>query len=142
MQLPDGRIGVDTALFIYFIEQHAEYHGRVRRLFEAASTGDRELVTSAMTLLELLVVPYRTGNLTLAERYEAVLSRSRGLLMVDIDRHVLRAAAQIRAVYGTRPPDAIQLASAALHRCSAFITNDRRLPDAGIQVIQLEDLDE
>lgn len=142
MQLPDGRIGVDTALFIYFIEQHTEYHGRVRRLFETAAAGNRELVTSAVTLLELLVVPYRVGNLALAERYEAVLSRSRGLLMVEIDRDVLRAAAQICALYGTRPPDAIQLASAALHRCSAFITNDRRLPDAGIRVIQLEDLDE
>lgn len=142
MQLPDGRIGVDTALFIYFIEQHAEYHGRVRRLFEAATAGERELVTSAVTLLEVLIIPYRVGNLALAERYEAVLSRSRGLLMVDIDRDVLRAAAQIRAVYGTRPPDAIQLASATLHRCSSFVTNDRRLPDAGIRVIQLRDLDE
>jgi predicted nucleic acid-binding protein len=142
MQLPDGRIGVDTALFIYFIEQHPAYHGRVRHLFEAASAGERELVTSAVTLLEVLVVPYRIGNLALAERYEAVLSRSRGLLMVDIDRRVLRAAAQIRAVYGTRPPDAIQLASATLHRCAAFVTNDRRLPDAGVRVIQLEDLDE
>ncbi|HSK21199.1 MAG TPA: hypothetical protein VK912_18740 [Longimicrobiales bacterium] len=46
------------------------------------------------------------------------------------------------APYDTRPPDAIQLASAALHRCSAFITSDRRLPDVGIRVIQLEDLDE
>ena len=142
MQLPDGRIGVDTALFIYLMEQHPAYHGRVRRLFEQASAGERELVTSAVTLLEVLVVPYRVGDPALAARYEAVLSRSRGLLMVDIDRPVLRAAAQIRAAYGTRPPDAIQLASATLHRCAAFVTNDRRLPDAGIRVIQLEDLDE
>lgn len=85
---------------------------------------------------------YRVGNFALAERYEDLLSRSRGLLMVNIDRDVLRAAAQIRAVYGTRPPDAIQLASATLHGCAAFVTNDRRLPDAGIRVIQLEDLDE
>lgn len=142
MQLPDGRIGVDTALFIYFIEQHPEYHGRVRRLFEAASAGERELVTSAVTLLEVLTVPYRVGNRALAERYEAALSRSRGLLMVDINSHVLRSAAQIRAVHGTRPADAIQLASATLHSCAAFVTNDRRLPDAGIRVIQLEDLEE
>lgn len=142
VRLPAGPIGVDTVVFIYFIERHPEYHGRARRLFESADAGDRELVTSALTLLEVLVVPYRAGNLALAERYEALLSHSRGLRMIDIDRRVLRAAAQIRATHGTRPPDALQLASAALYGCTAFVTNDRRVPDAGIRVIQLADLDE
>jgi predicted nucleic acid-binding protein len=139
--LPAGPIGVDTAVFIYFVERHPRYHARVRRLFESADKGERELVTSTVTLLEVLVVPYRAGDVALAERYEALLSRGRGLRMVDIDRRVLRAAAQLRAVHGTRSPDAIQLATAALHGCSAFLTNDRRLPDTGIRVIQLDELD-
>jgi len=141
VKLPDGRIAVDTVIFIYFIEQNPEYHARVRRLFEATASGRRELVTSALSLLEVLVVPYRAGNLALADRYEALLTRSRGLRMVDIDRNVLRAAAQVRAAHGTRPPDAIQIATAALHRCAAFLTNDRGMPDAGVPVIQLKDLD-
>jgi hypothetical protein len=33
--------------------------------------------TSALTLLEVMVVPYRAGNTALAERYEHLLMRSR-----------------------------------------------------------------
>lgn len=138
MKLPPGRLGVDTAVFIYFMERHARYGGRVRRLFEEAANGERELVTSSLTLLEVLVVPYRHGNQALADRYEALLSRSRGLRLIDVDAQVLRTAAQIRALHGTRTPDAIQLATAALHRCSAFVTNDRRLPAVGPRVITLD----
>jgi predicted nucleic acid-binding protein len=138
--LPPGRLGVDTAVFIYFIERHPKYHATVRALFEEAEAGRRELVTSAVTLLEVLVVPYRAGNVVLAERYERVLSRSRGLRMVEIDRRVLRSAAQLRAAHATNPPDAIQLATAALHGCTAFLTNDRRLPEAGVRVVQLADV--
>jgi predicted nucleic acid-binding protein len=141
MELPSGRIGVDSAIFIYFIQQHQKYAARVRRVFQSAAAGRRELVTSAVTLLEVLIIPYRQGNVALAERYEALLSRSRGLRMVEIDRRVLKAAAQLRAVHGTRTPDAIQLATAALYGCVAFLTNDRRLPEPGLRVIQLEEID-
>ena len=65
-----------------------------------------------MTLLETLVIPYRTGDLALAERYEALLARSRGLRLVDLDRPLLRAAAQLRATAGLKTPDALQIAAA------------------------------
>jgi predicted nucleic acid-binding protein len=85
-------------------------------------------VTSAVTLLEVLVVPYRAGNLPLADRYEALLTRSRGVRMREIGRGELRPAAQLRAVAGVRTPDALQLAAALAEGCTAFVTNDRRLP--------------
>jgi predicted nucleic acid-binding protein len=88
----------------------------------------------------VLVVPYRAGDLALAERYEAVFSRSRGLRMVEIDRAQLRTAAQIRAIHGVRTPDALQLAAAFSTQCAIFLTNDRRLPSLpGLRVVQLDD---
>src|SRR5688572_31055761 len=84
--------------------------------------------TSALTLLEVLVVPYRAGNRPLAEQYEAVITRSRGIQVVDISRDQLRAAAQLRAVTGVKTPDALQLVAAISHGCTSFVTNDRRLP--------------
>jgi len=62
-------------------------------LFAEADAGSRRLVTSAVTLLELLVVSYRAGNRALAARYETLLTNSRGLTLVDIDRAQLRTAA-------------------------------------------------
>jgi predicted nucleic acid-binding protein len=134
-----GPVGVDTAAFIYFIEENERYLPLVAPLFAAADTGRFELVASALTLLEVLVVPYRAGNIELTERYEAVLTRSRGVRMVDLSRDHLRLAAQLRAATGIATPDALQLSAALASRCSAFITNDRRVPAVpGLRIIQLD----
>jgi len=125
--LGDGPVAVDTAPFIYFIEGDARYAPLVESLFQLAAHGSRHLVTSTLTLMELLVVPYRAGNQPLADQYEALLTRSRGLQMVELSRDVLRGAAQLRAVSGARTPDAIQLAAALAAGCRTFVTNDRRL---------------
>jgi predicted nucleic acid-binding protein len=138
--LGTGRVAVDTAAFIYLIEEHHAYLPIVEPLFLEVAAGEREIVTSALTLLEVLVVPLRTGAAALAARYEALLTRSRGLRLVDIDRGQLRAAAQLRARHALRTPDALQLAAALSERCSAFVTNDRRLPTLpGLRVLQLDD---
>ncbi len=135
-----GPIGLDTAIFIYFLEEHPRYLPFVEPLFQAIDAGRLSAVTSAVTLLETLVVPYRRGEAALARRYEDLLTRSRGLLLVDLERPQLRAAAQLRAVAQVRTPDALQLTAAVTHACSAFVTNDRRLPDlGGVRVLQLED---
>jgi predicted nucleic acid-binding protein len=134
-----GPVGVGTAAFIYFIEENERYLRLVAPLFAAADTGRFELVTSTLTLLEVLVVPYRAGNIELAERYEAVLTRSRGVRMVDLGRDHLRLAAQLRAATGIATPDALQLSAALASRCSAFVTNDRRVPSVpGLRIIQLD----
>jgi predicted nucleic acid-binding protein len=138
--LPKGPVGIDTAIVIYLVERHELYLPVLRPLFEAADAGERELVTSAITLLEVLVVPYRAGDVVLAARYEDLLTRSRGLHFVEIDRAVLRAAAQLRGMHGVRTPDAIQIAAALARGCESFLTNDRRLSSLpNLPVVQLRD---
>jgi predicted nucleic acid-binding protein len=136
-----GPVAVDTALFIYLIEEHERYLGAIRPLFEQADSGRRELVTSAVTLLEVLVVPYRSGMTALARRYETLLTRSRGVRLLDLDRVQLRTAAQLRARHaGLRTPDALQLAAGLTARCGVLVTNDRRYPEnAGIRIVQLSE---
>jgi predicted nucleic acid-binding protein len=136
----DGKVvGVDTAVFIYFIEEHPRFLPLINPLFEEADAGRRELTTSALTLLEVLVVPYRAGNRVLADRYEALLTRSRGIRVIDPGRDQLRAAAQLRAITGVKTPDALQLVAALTAGCTEFLTNDRRLPEIpGLRVLQLE----
>jgi predicted nucleic acid-binding protein len=137
--LGDGPVAADTVTFIYLIEENPRFLPLVTRLFEEAERGARQIVTSALTLLEVLVVPYRHRNRVLAERYEAILSQSRGIDLVDITRDQVRAAAQIRALAGVKTPDALQLAAALTTGCKVFVTNDRKLPQiAGTRVLQLE----
>jgi predicted nucleic acid-binding protein len=133
-----GSIGLDTAVFIYYLEDAPPWADIIDPLFRAADAGQMELVTSVVTLLEVLVVPYRTNNLSLAERYEALLTKSRGVHLIDITRGQLHAAARLRAVTGIRTPDALQLSAARDAGCTTFVTNDRRLPAVpGLRIVQL-----
>ena len=138
--LGSERIGVDTAIFIYLIDEHPRFLPLVQPLFDAVAEGARELVTSALTLLEVLVVPYRAGNAELALRYESILTNSRGITIMDLTSQQLRIATRLRASMGVKTPDALQLAAALNAGCSAFLTNDRRIPKIrGMRVLQLLD---
>src|SRR5215469_3591132 len=133
-----GPVGVDTSIFIYFIEEHPSFLPVLQSFFKEVDTGRKELVTSALTLLEVLVVPYRSGDHLLAERYEALLTQSRGVKVAEISRDHLRAAAQLRATTGVKTPDALQLVAALAGGCATFLTNDRALPTIpGLRILQL-----
>lgn len=135
-----GPVALDTTIFIYFIEEHTQFLPLVEPLFAAADAGSLEGVTSGLTLLETLVMPYRAGNFALAERYEALLTQSRGIRLIDLDRTCLRAAAQLRAGFRVATPDALQLAAALITHCAAYLTNDRALPTVpGLRLLQLRD---
>jgi predicted nucleic acid-binding protein len=137
-EIGPGAVAIDTAVFIYFIEEEPRYLPLIAPLFQQADSGKRELVTSAVTILEVLVVPYRAGDVQLADRYELLLTRSRGIRMVDVTRDQLRAAAQLRAATGMKVPDALQIAAALSADCRTLLTNDRGLPVVpGLRIVQL-----
>lgn len=138
--LGPGPVALDTAVFIYFIEEDPTFLPLVEGIFVAIGAGSLLAVTSTLTLLETLVVPIRAGNQRLANRYEVLFSQSRGLYLVDLDRPLLRRAAEVRAVSGLKTPDALQIAAALQAGCTAFVTNDRQIPPvAGLRVLQIRD---
>ena len=53
-------VGLDSAPLIYFIEEHPAYLATVRPFFEALDRGEFTVVTSMVTLLEVLV--HRTAK--------------------------------------------------------------------------------
>jgi len=138
--LGPGPVGLDTAVFIYFMEEHHHFLPVVAPVFSAVARGELRAITSGVTLLETLVIPYRSGNGALASRYEALLTRSRGIRFIDLDRRLLRSAAHLRALFSVRAPDALQLAAALGGGCTVFLTNDRSLPRIpGLPVLQVSD---
>ena len=136
--LGPGPVALDTAIFIYFIEEHATFLPVVEPIFEAIQAGRIEAVTSTLTLLETLVIPYRAGNAPLAEQYEALLTRSGHFKLVELDHALLRTAAQLRARFRIKTPDALQVSAALATGCKTFLTNDRKLPTiAGLAILDL-----
>ena len=59
--LGQGAVAIDTAIFIYFIEENPRFLPAILPLFKQADQGKRELITSALTLLEVLLVPIVLG---------------------------------------------------------------------------------
>ena len=137
-ELADQRVYVDTNAFVYFLERHPEFYERVLPLFEAAARGSLQLVTSELTVAELLVQPYKMGRADIAATYRRFL-KDEGLIdLVPVSLNVLEAAAASRAALGGSLADAIHVASASLSDCAAFVTNDQGIRSAPpLKIIQL-----
>lgn len=121
-----SRVFFDTNLFIYLIDGGGERASRVRGVLERMSSRRDELLTSTITLGEVLVKPLSAGDSAWAERYEKMLDTP-GVSVLPFDRGAARIYARLRQDPSLKPPDAIQLACAANARCDLFITNDDRL---------------
>ena len=134
------RVAVDTGPFIYWMEDHQQFAELVAPVFAGAEKNDVQLVTSTLTLMEVLVLPLRLGRTTLAKQYVTTLRRASGLELVGIGLRVAQVAAMLRARHGVATPDAIHLATAVVAECKYFLTNDRRMPEIpGLRVLQLTD---
>jgi predicted nucleic acid-binding protein len=121
-----SRVFFDTNLFIYLVEGHGERADRVMAILERMSQRGDELLTSTITLAEVLVKPLAVGDTAWADRYEKMLDTP-GVSVLPFDRSCARIYARLRKDTTLKPPDAIQLACAADARCDLFITNDDRL---------------
>ena len=120
-----SRVFWDTNLFVYLMEGKGARAESVvalrRRMIER---GD-ELLTSALTLGELLVKPVEMGDDAL--RYRYLRAMEEGVTVLPFDTRAAPRFAAIRGDRSIRAPDAIQLACAAAAGTELFITNDDRL---------------
>jgi predicted nucleic acid-binding protein len=93
-----------------------------------------QLLTSCLTLGEILVKPLERGDHNLARKYELAITAASQMLPFDLK--AARIYAGLRSDRSIRAPDAIQLACAAAGDVDLFITNDARLQDKRVDGIQ------
>jgi len=136
------RLGFDTPPVIYFVEAHPVYDARVTEVFRRVQAGAVAGITSVVTLSEVLTQPLRRGDTDLQQQYRDLLLHSKGFATVPIDAGIAERAADLRAHYQLRTPDAFQVAAALAHGCQAFLTNDsgiKRVTD--LRVLVLDELE-
>ncbi|MFS2189317.1 type II toxin-antitoxin system VapC family toxin [Mucilaginibacter sp. Mucisp84] len=121
------RIFLDTAPLIYFIEGHSTYQEKLIEYFSANDNGEFAFITSSITLLEVLVKPIKDRKTKLVSQYKNILLNAEGIQIFGISNEVAEKAAELRAKYNLRTPDALQIASALIHEADYFFTNDHRL---------------
>lgn len=134
-------VGFDTMPLIYYIEENPLYLEIVDLFFDAVEDGEFTVVTSIVTLLEVLVHPIRNGNTKLAQKYRDLLFHSEGLKTISLSQEIAEEAARLRAISKIRTPDSIQMATAIKSNASFFLTNDIHLPSLpNLQMLKLNDL--
>ena len=121
--LSDGdTVLVDTAPWIYVLEDHPVFAPRFTGLFEAAEQGRLQLALTTVTVAEVLAGPFKAKQTALAKRYEKALNHYQ---VVPLTAQVAALAAQLRVQYRLKFPDAVQLASALDLGAAALVTHDR-----------------
>jgi predicted nucleic acid-binding protein len=135
-------LGFDTAPIIYFVEAHPHYDALVTEIFQRVAAGTIQGITSVITLTEVLVHPFQRGDAHLGDEYRALLLASRDFQTLPIDGGIAEQAANLRARYGLRTPDALQISAALAAGCAAFLTNDVRLQRVSeLRVLVLDELE-
>jgi predicted nucleic acid-binding protein len=130
-------IYLDTQVIIYTVEANPNYFSLLQPLWLKFQTGEIELMTSELTLLETLVFPLKNANTILVRDYEQLLLSSE-IQLVPITQSVLRTAANLRANTNLKTPDAIHAATAIGEGCTLFLTNDngfRNVPNLSVVIL-------
>jgi predicted nucleic acid-binding protein len=129
-----SRIFWDTNLFIYLFENYGPFSQATAELRKKMLARGDQLLTSTLTLGEILVKPMERKDMALCSSYETAVTAAS--LLLPLDAPAARIYALLRTDRSLRAPDAIQLACAANAGVDLFVTNDARLQGKQVDGIQ------
>jgi predicted nucleic acid-binding protein len=115
---------LDTSIFIFQVETNLKYVHLTHRVFNWLKSSKGQAVTSTITMLELLVHPYRESKESLVEAYYTLFTTYPHLEWGDATLAVCDRAAQLRATVNLKTPDAIQAATSLNAGATGFVSND------------------
>jgi predicted nucleic acid-binding protein len=132
-----SRVFFDAMMFVYALEDNAEFGPYVDRTLQRCHERGDSLFTSCLAVGEVMVGGKQGAGT--AENARTII-RQLGFSLVPFDESCMQLFAKLRSEMGLKAPDAIHLACAAAARTDMFLTNDqqllqRRLYVPGIQFI-------
>jgi predicted nucleic acid-binding protein len=135
------KIALDTSVFIYAVEENPMYVDLVRPVLVWIESSRGLASTSTITMLELLVQPYRLADLDRVNEFYALLTTYPHLEWVAPSLAIADRAARLRTEHNIRTPDALQAATALERGATGFVTNDPAFKRVeGIEVVVLDEL--
>ena len=137
-------VALDTTIFIYYIEQNPKYYSLLDSIFKRSNLKENpfKIVTSSITLIEVLTKPIKEKRFDLVEKYQEILLSSDNIFVLMVETNIAKKSAELKAKYGfLRTPDAIQLAAAIYGEADIFISNDKKLKEISeIKCIYLDEV--
>lgn len=118
------RVGIDTNFFIYYFQKHSLYGPIVKDIVNIFLERQTLLITSILTLTEIL--SFKSPEVLLT-KLEEEITLITNLQLTEVNSEIAREAAKIRREYGFALVDAVQLATALENSAEVFITNDKKL---------------
>jgi uncharacterized protein len=115
-------IYLDSCLVIYLAESHPRWGDRVRGAM--TESVEARFGISPLVKCECLVGPIKRADPVIERAYVELFGLFVPLAMPEA---VFLQAAQLRARFGLKTPDALHLSCAQHHRCDALWTNDNRM---------------
>ena len=137
---PAGPVYLDANGFIYSVERIEPYRTLLEPMWVQARSGQFEIVSSELVILETLVKPLREGDTILENLFRALLA-AREVRVIPATALLWEQAARLGATTGLKTPDALHAATALAAGSTLFVTNDggfRRV--AGLPVVLLNEV--
>jgi predicted nucleic acid-binding protein len=122
MGVNEPLVYLDTCCVICFVEEHPAFGPAISQALAALPAP--KIGISPLVEMECLVVPLKLQNTMLINRYKKFFEQC---LCFEMPPLVYQRASELRAVHGLNTPDALHLATAQYHGCTAIWTNDNRL---------------
>lgn len=135
-------LGLDTSPFIYLVERNQKYLSLMREIFKRLTNNEFQACSSVITLTEVLVHPIRQNNLIIAHDYRDLLFNGTNFQLFSLTASIAEKAAELRANYNLRTPDALQIATSLENNCEAFLCNDNGLKKVTeLKILTLDELE-
>lgn len=134
-------VGLDSSIFIYLLEKHERFGPVAKKVLKEVESGKKEGILSAIGVIELLTGPKKSKDEKTVVEYRMLLESFANLTIGGLHKYGIEMAAEFRAVYGLRTPDAVHLATALDYGATAFYTNDKKLKKVkGIEIRLLSEI--
>lgn len=125
LRLPEtGALYLDACVFIYSVERLEPFRTLLEPIWHQSETGFLSLVTSELTIAEVLVKPIRENDQVLVDIYREQFASSE-IQLIPTTRLIWEETARLRALTNLRTPDAVHATTALQEGYTAFVTNDR-----------------
>ena len=149
MRVDEALLGVeklyfDTAPLIYYVEVNPRYISLMDTIISRVESTQIHVHSSVITLTEVLVQPFQQGNAELRQKYRDILMKNVVFELISMTPLIAEMAAELRAQYNLRTPDAIHMATAVTTNCDAFLTNDmglKRVAEVNVLILDEIELD-
>lgn len=117
---------LDANFVIYFIESNPIWGPKINAYLTALLANGDRIAVNDLTRLECRVGPLLSGDSLLLNKF-TIFFQSPDVGVLSLTAAVCDRAADLRAQYRFKTPDALHLAAAIEHGCTRFLTNDVQL---------------